>query len=589
MIVIDFETEGIVGNPLVTPPRPIGVAIYAEGQGPFYTDDWGILLRYWEAGLKEGMLFHNAPFDIEVGVQHLGLPRPPWEVVHDTMYALFLADPYANSLSLKPSAERYLNEPPEEQNELHNWILANVPEATKKTAGAYICRAPRSLVEPYAIGDVTRTKRLYDKLMPNTPREPYDRERELSPILIEGTQRGILLARDRLGEDIERYESAYKECRDRIITCLGCTDSINLDSGDQLAAALYDAGYVREFIKTPTGKPSTAKENLEKVVEDKSILELLEYYSSLGTCLGTFMLPWYEMSEADDRVHPEWNSVRNTDYKGVGTRTGRLSSSAPNFQNVPNPFGQPIPAGLPPLPEMRVYCLPEPGHKWLKRDFSSQEVRILAHFEDGELMQLYQQDPNFDPHELAKQRIHKILGRLYDRKQVKITAFAIIYGSGATGLSGQLKCEIHEAAQVKDAYLRANPGVEILSRITKRRGSDGRGITTWGGRHYYVEPTKIIKGRMRHFDYKLLNYLIQGSAADQTKQCIIDWHNQYRTNSASRYLATVHDEINISAPADVSKEEMTALRQAMEQDLFDVPMRSEGFVGDNWQDIEETT
>jgi DNA polymerase I-like protein with 3'-5' exonuclease and polymerase domains len=86
------------------------------------------------------------------------------------------------------------------------------------------------------------------------------------------------------------------------------------------------------------------------------------------------------------------------------------------------------------------------------------------------------------------------------------------------------------------------------------------------------------------FSYKLLNYLIQGSAADQTKEALIDWHENRDWETV--FLATVHDEINISAPEGDWKGRMGLLRDCMNRERFDVPMLSEGFVGPNWQDIE---
>lgn len=164
MITLDFETEAIVGNPLVVPPRPVGLAIYWPSGIKEYIPDWDDMKLNWEAALTSShdLLFHNAPFDLSVGCHYFSTSWPPWERIHDTMYLLFLADPYAFSLSLKPSAERYLDEPPEEQNKLHDWIVANIPEATKKNAGKFISLAPIELVRPYAIGDVVRTKGLYD-------------------------------------------------------------------------------------------------------------------------------------------------------------------------------------------------------------------------------------------------------------------------------------------------------------------------------------------------------------------------------------------------------------------------------------------
>ena len=85
--------------------------------------------------------------------------------------------------------------------------------------------------------------------------------------------------------------------------------------------------------------------------------------------------------------------------------------------------------------------------------------------------------------------------------------------------------------------------------------------------------------------YKLLNYLIQGSGADQTKQSIID-HDAER-GPHDMLLAAVHDEINESVPEDDVKRGMAALRHAMDKDRFDVPFCSEGYVGKNWCELEK--
>ena len=166
MITLDFETEAIEGNPLFSPPKPVGLAVRWESSVCDYVTDPGQMELAWQELMESDkeLLFHNAPFDLSVGCKHLGGEWPTWERIHDTMYLLFLADPYAWSLSLKPSAELYLNEPPEEQDLLKEWILANVPSATKKTWGAYICLAPEEIVRPYAIGDVERTYNLYTYL-----------------------------------------------------------------------------------------------------------------------------------------------------------------------------------------------------------------------------------------------------------------------------------------------------------------------------------------------------------------------------------------------------------------------------------------
>ena len=299
------------------------------------------------------------------------------------------------------------------------------------------------------------------------------------------------------------------------------------------------------------------------------------------------MGPWLTLSEEDGRVHTEWNQVANDEGQHAGARTGRLSSSRPNFQNPPNPFGLTIPEDLSPLPVMRRYLLPEEGHRWIKRDFSSQEIRILAHFEDGPLMRAYQEDPFLDPHDMAKNLIRDMTGLDWPRKDVKMTGFGIIYGMGVPGLAESLGRPRGEAFDLREAYFSAMPAAAQLAASTRARGRSGGAVRTWGGRAYSVEPPKMIKGRMRTFEYKLLNYLIQGSAGDQTKQVTIDWYNTKYEDS--RLMTLIHDEINASVPEDHWQTHMKNLRDCMDQDYFDVPMRSEGEHGPNWGDLTKMT
>lgn len=607
MNTVDFETEAIIGNPIANPPSPVGCAFWIEGQEPFYLA-WGHPtnnnisrlegLRYCARVIIEDrtpLLFHHASFDLAVMRGAWGSTESDWERIHDTLYLLFLDDPYASTLSLKPSAHRYLGLPPEEQDELKNWILAHVPEATEKTFGAYICRAPGDLVGRYAIGDVVRTRRLYDHLAPiiaaRGMQGAYDRERQLAPILAESSKRGIRVDRDTLEHHHNVYSRALEIADDRIRGLLG-TPSLDFAKRGALASSLDNAGFVTDWSYTPTGKKSTSKKTLK--INNDDVKDLIAYRGALNTCLSTFLGPWLKLSEKDGRLHTSWNSVRSVERDSRGTKTGRLSSDHPNFQNVPTEFshadGTPytIPAGLIPLPLCRQYLLPEDGHVWIKRDFSSQEVRILAHFEDGTLCEAYRADPDLDPHEMARLIIKANTERDYIRKSVKITGFSIIYGSGVPGLMIQLGNEDYEDVKaLKDAYLEAMPGIKDLQKAVSNVGRRGEFIRTWGGRCYYSEPAKVVAGRMRSFEYKLLNYLIQGSAADQTKQSIIDWDLERARESV--FLATVHDEVNLSVPIDTWSREMSILQRAMNADRFDVPFKSEGFRGPNWQALEEVS
>lgn len=576
---LDFETEAIDGNPLISPPRPVGLAVrFPNGDKVYLTDPKDMAIAF-ENACAGPVLFQNAPFDLSVARTHLHVAWPRWDLIHDTMYLLYLDDPYAKSFSLKPAGEKYLGIPPEEQNAVKDWVLLNVAGAKDKDWGAYISKAPQELVEPYALQDVELTFRLFEHLYPDTPKEPYDLERELMPFLADATIRGIRIATGPLSQALEVYRGAFEQA-DNLIRATLQAPHLNPGSGAQLADALIAADMLAEISYTPTGKISTAKKSLK--IKDPALMNLLEYRSTLKTLIGTFMEPWLNFSTTDGRVHPNWNSTRG-DRDG-GTRTGRLSSNQPNFQNVPNPTGiLPIP-GLPDLPHMRNFVLPEEGHVWVKRDFSAQEIRIMAHFEDGALAQAFRENPRLDPHEMVRQEIIRLVGVDYPRKYVKETGFGILYGMGAPTLAERLGCEIPTARELMKAYKVAIPGVEMLQRGTQGRGRSNQPITTWGGRKIYCEPPRIIQGSWRSFEYKLLNYLIQGSSADQTKRCLLHW-DEIRSGD-DVFMATVHDEINISVPEYDVPGGMERLRYSMEDVCkFDVPMLSEGFTGPTWGEV----
>ena len=415
---------------------------------------------------------------------------------------------------------------------------------------------------------------------------PYDRERKIMPIAIQATRTGVRMDRELLKQYSVDYNAAIEFARERVFDRLD--QRFLLTSGKQLAAALDAAGAVTEQVFTAKGNRSTAREVLENTISDPELRDDIIYFNTIRKSLSDFIEKWLVLSAADGRVHPNWNQVRSRDNfgGGKGARTGRFSCDNPNLQNPPNEYHINIPEGLPEPPVLRRAFLPEEGHTWLMRDFSGQEIRVAAHFEDGTLLQAYIDDPALDPHEMARELIKEITGLDFPRKHVKITAFQIMYGGGPKAISQGVGTTWDNAVRLIDGYLRAIPGFKWLQKDTRQLGRSGSCITTWGGRKYYVEPSEVIKGRKMDFSYKLLNYLIQGSAADQTKQCIIDWHHEYR-QPGDVFLATVHDEINISAPEEHWEESMLNLRNAMDQDLFDCPMRSEGKAGPNWADIKD--
>lgn len=580
---VDFETEAIDGCPIMNPPKPIGVSVKENYGISRYYDRWEDMERVirdiWSR--EDSIVFQNAPFDLSVAHKWLRVSHPKWNRIHDTKLMIYLHDPHAKNLSLKPSAERILGWDISAKDELKAWILENVEESRARTWGAFICRAPSWRVAKYANQDTAMTWAMFEHLRETIPMEAYQTERELQYHLTNATRKGIRVDRDRLITDAAACSNSLEEAEARVHEILGRT--FDTTNPTQLADALDAAGKITEWKYTPTGRRSTKRENLIAGVADKELLTLLQYVGLMQTCLGTFMLPWIKLAHGTGRLHPSWNQVRgDNDY---GTRTGRLSCSKPNLQNVPNVLGVKTPPGLRSLPAMRDYLLPEEGEVWASRDFSAQEMRLLAHFEDGELMEAFQRDPSLDPHEMVQALILDKTGLELTRKQVKGIGFGLIYGMGVTGVSKRLAVTKMEADRMIRAYHLALPGVALLQRGTKSRGRCRQAVTTIGGRDYFAEAPKIVGNEIRSFEYKLLNYLIQGSAADQTKRALIRYFRAKPVNQT--FLLTVHDQIDVSLPPGYNT---SVLREAMEDDTdmgLDVPIKSTLAIGPTWGSITD--
>jgi DNA polymerase I-like protein with 3'-5' exonuclease and polymerase domains len=103
---------------------------------------------------------------------------------------------------------------------------------------------------------------------------------------------------------------------------------------------------------------------------------------------------------------------------------------------------------------------------------------------------------------------------------------------------------------------------------------------------YYCEPPQYSEkyGRDMTFEYKLLNYLMQGSGADVTKETIIRFDEAKKD---SRFIVTVYDEVNFSAPKKAMASEQKILRECMRSIETDIPMLSDGEVGLNWGTLEK--
>ena len=624
---LDFESMPAEGRPNY-PPKPVGLAGrhpsgdagYAAfghitgGNSATFEETQAMLSEAWNSGLP--ILFFNAKFDLAIAYEIYGMPVLPWDRVHDAMFLAYLCDPHSRDLSLKGLCTDLLGWDTEERDAMGDWLWQHrrrlleecgvkITRGSNGVANAakWTAYVPGDVAAPYAVGDVERTWALFSHLYPivveNGMLASYDRERQLLPILMENEVGGMRVDLNGLRRDVSTY-SASLELSDNWLRKRLNAPSLNLDADREVAAAFAREQIVldEDWTLTPSGEYSVSKKVLKpSMFQDPMVASVYGYRNRLVTCLKMFMRPWLEQAEINGGfISTNWNQTRGGDG---GTRTGRPSTSRPNFLNISKTWEgrgdgyiHPEGLGLPNLPLVRKYVLADNDFSlFLHRDFDGQELRVFAHFEDGDLAAKYLADATLDPHKYIQAILLSMAGTpalkemFENRTYVKNMNFQSLYGGGVPALMDAIECSMAEAKTFKKMHDQALPGRVALVEAIRKVVRTGEPIVTWGGRLYFPEPPRMIKGRMRDFEYKLINYLIQGSAADITKQTIIDWHTHPKRDS--RFLVTVYDEINISARKDVATEQMALLKEVMEANRIDVPMTSSGKIGPSWGQMEK--
>lgn len=619
-ITLDFETEKIQSRPDY-PPKPVGLALrYPDGDAEYMA--WGhptgnnCSEKAARSRLKDifrtdvPKLFFNAKFDLAVACEKWGLRMPDWREIHDAMFLSFLADPHTRNLDLKSLAEDLLDWPAEERDAIAAYVWDNrvhlkamfggkINKKQKKqeasNAGEWLSKLPVKIVGPYGIGDIDRTFGLFEHLYPLIAEhrmcDAYDRERKVLPIFMENEREGMRVDLDALSEDVPDLRESLEIADDALRDMLDAPD-LNIDADAQLAEALSSAGIVEDcdWTLTKTGQKSVSKDNLTfEMFQDSEVGHMYYYRNRLTTALSTFLNPWLEQAERRGGViSTNWNQVRGG---SGGTRTGRPSTNNPNFLNIPKEFKQEydMPAGnrwqLDALPFVRDYILPDEDELFLHRDFDGQEMRVFAHYEDGDLLQMYNDDPGMCPHEYVRDAIIEMFSIPIEKAGAKTLNFQGLYGGGLPALMKKLDCTKAAAKKFKEYHNEVLPGREELNAAIKNIINSGEPIRTWGNRAYFVEPPRVVNGRMQSFLYKLINYLCQGSAADITKEAIIRWYAH--PEREARFLVTVYDEINISAAKNQAKRQMRVLKESMESIELDLQMTTSGKVGPCWGELEK--
>ena len=327
-------------------------------------------------------------------------------------------------------------------------------------------------------------------------------------------------------------------------------EEFNVNSNPQLQRILFDKLGLTKTKRIKTGYSTDAAE-LEKLAGAHPIIEsLLEcrQVSKLKTGFTELLLALIDPKT--QRIH--------TTYEQTTAATGRLSSTAPNLQNIPirGEQGRQI---------RRAFIAP-PDHVILSADYSQIELRVLAHLsQDETFLEAFAQGRDF--HAIIAAKVYSVpLGDVTTamRSQVKQFSYGIAYGMSTYGVSQRLGIEMDEAASFIDAYYAQFPKVkEFLAAQVEQAKIDGF-TTTMFGRRRYLPELRSSNFRLRALGERMaLNTPIQGTAADIIKKAMIGVDAALRQEPIAKMLLTVHDELVFEVPS----KNLAQARSMIEQEM----------------------
>jgi DNA polymerase-1 len=399
-------------------------------------------------------------------------------------------------------------------------------------------------------------------------------EMKLVPVLWRMEARGIRLDVVRLKRLAEEIDIEIKRLNMEILDQVGF--EINLNSPTQIGNYLVEKEGV-PLEKTRTGKYATGEQELTKHSNQFPIIQKILTYRGLAKLRSTYIDSLISKVDENGRIH--------TTYSQVAANTGRLASLNPNLQNIPvtSEYGQKIKS-----------CFEsDTGYQFVSFDYSQQELRILAHL-TGEAKLIDAFNNSLDVH---KTTASQLFNTPYDavtkdqRAVGKTINFGIIYGMSSFGMSAGLNIPVEEAQKFIDTFYATYPKIRTYyDQYLKNAKIDGFAETMLGRRRYVFEypGKKFIDNSMKRV---LMNYPIQGSAADLMKKAMILLDAQVLTKYADVHmLLQIHDDL-VFEIKDRSDDEFLEIINEIKNTMctvhpLAVPVEVDIKVGTRWGEMQ---
>jgi DNA polymerase-1 len=499
-----------------------------------------IITRY------EGQLgAHNSPYDWRVMKLHHGI-EPAWARTEDSLTIGALADSIKQA-GLKPrsaieidpramAAEKALSDGMAAQG----WTWGTVPYGF----------AP---YWQYGALDPVLAAHLHNKLSPEIRRSfgaSYDLEKATLRVCANMMLHGMMIDHGYIARNIAERQAWLGQAMTWLREVHGLH---SVESNEQVGRTLNAAG-VPTLEVTESGQPSISKDTLKMYAAEfphaAGLIQTIATARKTGAVIGRYLEKFGLLADSDGIMHYSIHPSR--------ARTGRMSITDPPMQTYDRDE-----------PVVRGCYIPRPGYVFLTIDADQIEARLAAHFSrDPRMIQ------DFLDADAAHQKFFIIAaGRIYGREigksdpeytWTKNATYGQIYGAGLAKVAVTAGVPMAQMGPVYEGLQQRYAGVgALMNRLIRENKGKGHRpqVRTLYGRRLYAD---------RGHEYALLNYMIQGSAAEIMKAGLV------RLDAAGlgQYLCLpVHDEVVMEVPRDQADEILRAATEILtDRTSFAVPI-----------------
>ncbi|MFD0704879.1 DNA polymerase I [Alloscardovia venturai] len=399
-----------------------------------------------------------------------------------------------------------------------------------------------------------------------------------SRILFDMEKTGAAVDQKRLAEMLGMFTAEAQQAQN--IAWEQAGEKINLQSPKQLQKVLFEDMQLPPTKKTKSGGYTTNAEALQTLYT-RSV-----HNERANTFLGA-LLRHREVNKLKQIVQTLSESVYahdgriHTTFEQTVAATGRLSSTEPNLQNIPNRNA----AGR----EIRSAFVPSSGNvSLLSADYSQVELRLMAHLSgDNALIEAFKSGTDF--HRYVASLVYGVSPEDItsdQRSHIKAMSYGLAYGLSTYGLAQQLGISPAEADILKNKYFDTFGDVhDYLESLVSQAKRKGYTETMFGRRRYFPGLRSSNRNVRDAAERGALNAPIQGSAADIMKLAMIKAEKALRDEKMkSRIILQIHDELVVDVAQGEEEIVSTLVKDAMEHVVnLAVPLDVSTGTGPDWQ------